>query len=386
MDRDVTLRTWVSYMSSALQYRPNQIDDSLITLQLNVFIRLRAQLASRFLRSFLPSPILQKRTSPVKKRQGVHRHWRRVWCWYVHAHEAYVCAFTNGFIGYELTSMLYHAGGKVYLAGRSEPNAQKAINGIKETSSDPSAMGQLEYLYLDLSDLSAIKASAEAFQSKESKLDMLWNNAGVSLAPVGSVSEQGHELMAATNSLGPYLFTKLLLPSIKVAARVAEAGDTRIVWTSSVVVDLSAPKGGLKIKNLVNAPNAPQTNYPNSRTGNWFLASEMVRELAPYGILSVTQNPGNLKTNLLRPAPTLLVISSYPLLYKAKMGAYTELWAGLSPELKMEHAGQYVIPWGRIHPSPRKDLLEALKSKDDGGTGRVAEYRAWCEESIAGYE
>ena len=68
------------------------------------------------------------------------------------------------------------------------------------------------------------------------------------------------------------------------------------------------------------------------------------------------------------------------------MGAYTELWAGLSPELIMEHAGQYIIPWGRIHPSPRKDLLEALKGKVEGGTGRAADYCTWCEEKVAQYE
>jgi hypothetical protein len=43
-----------------------------------------------------------------------------------------------------------------------------------------------------------------------------------------------------------------------------------------------------------------------------------------------------------------------PILYKAEIGAYTELWAGLSPKLTMEMNGGYVIPWGRIHPSPRK--------------------------------
>ena len=174
----------------------------------------------------------------------------------------------DNYPGLELTSILFHAGGKVYVAGRSELNARKAIDEIKAQASDQSTVGQLEYLHLDLSDLGTIKASVEDFQNKESRLDVLWNNAGVSLAPVGSVSKQGHELMVATNSIGPYLFTKLLVPSLKAAARDAEAGSTRIVWTSSIVVDLSAPTGGLEIKNLIDIPRSPQTNYLNSKTGN----------------------------------------------------------------------------------------------------------------------
>ena len=192
--------------------------------------------------------------------------------------------------------------------------------------------------------------------------------------------------MVATNYLGPYLFTKLLLPSLKAAAKTAEAASTRIVWTSSFLVDLAAPKGGIKMKDLNNVPKDQMRNYTNSKTGNWFLASELARETASHGILSVTQNPGNLKTNLLRHASWLLVAASYPLLYEAQMGAYTELWAGLSPQLTMEHNGQYVIPWGRVHSSPRKDLVEALKSKDDGGTGRAAEFREWCAEMTAEFE
>jgi hypothetical protein len=67
------------------------------------------------------------------------------------------------------------------------------------------------------------------------------------------------------------------------------------------------------------------------------------------------------------------------------MGAYTELWAGLSPEVTMETNGGYVVPWGRIHPAPRQDLLDALKSTQDGGIGRAGEFWEWCEKKVAEY-
>jgi len=44
----------------------------------------------------------------------------------------------------------------------------------------PESTGRLVYLHLDLSDLSTIKGSADEFLAAESRLDVLWLNAGVS--------------------------------------------------------------------------------------------------------------------------------------------------------------------------------------------------------------
>jgi NAD(P)-dependent dehydrogenase (short-subunit alcohol dehydrogenase family) len=86
-------------------------------------------------------------------------------------------------MGHELARILFQAGGKVYIAGRSEEKARKAIAEVKALEHDASTAGELEFLLLVLDDLSTIKASAEAFKSRESKLDVLFNNAGVSSLP-----------------------------------------------------------------------------------------------------------------------------------------------------------------------------------------------------------
>jgi len=292
-------------------------------------------------------------------------------------------------IGYELASILFAAGGKVYIAGRSEANARASIEKIK--ASVPDEPGQLEFLHLELDDLTTIKASVQAFQAKESKLDILWNNAGVSQPPLGSVSKQGHELQMATNCLGPFLFTQLLLPSLHTAVQSEPAGSVRVVWTSSQTVDLMALKGGFTMVDIKVPPADKTQNYVASKTGNWFLASELARaasvvENPAYGILSVVQNPGNLRTNLLRNAPTWMKVLSVPLLHQPRMGAYTELWAGLAPELKLDtHNGAYVVPWGRLHPSPRKDLLDALEREVEGGSGVSEEFWEWCEQQTKDY-
>lgn len=287
---------------------------------------------------------------------------------------------TSG-IGLELCRILFHAGSKVYLAGRSEEAANKAIEDIK--ASTGTASGELHFLRISLDDLSTIGPAVARFMASESRLDVLFNNAGVSNPPLGSVSAQGHELQLATNCLGPYLLTQLLLPTLIQTAKNVPSAVVRVVWVSSIAVDLGAPKNGIDMANMISKNQ--QENYAVSKAGNWFLASELASQVSSHGILSITVNPGNLKTALTRHLPKILILPLFPLLYQAKFGAYTELWAALSGDLSIKHGGSYIIPWGRFHPQPRSDLVAALASRDDGGTGVAKDFVVWCENQTAGY-
>ncbi|KAM5356905.1 hypothetical protein ACJ41O_003551 [Fusarium nematophilum] len=293
---------------------------------------------------------------------------------------------TGGYsgVGLELCRILYQAGGTVYLAGRSREQGESAIATLKAHS--PSSTGKLVFLHVALDDLTSVKAAAEDFLARESKLDVLFNNAGVSNPPRGSISVQGHELQMATNCLGPYLFTQLLVPVLVSTAADSPPASVRVVFTSSIVVDLSIPTGGVPIADLLLPSEDQQVNYANSKLGNWFLASNLAAKIGPRGVLSIAQNPGNLKTPLLRHMPWWVGFLTSPLLYHPRFGAYTELWAGCSPDLQIEDGGKFILPWGRLHPCPREDLLESLKGKGEGGTGTADEFAEHCERLTAEYK
>lgn len=91
-------------------------------------------------------------------------------------------------MGFELVKLLHQKNGTIYVAGRSEKKGLDAIAEAKETC--PSSTGHLEFLFLDLGDLTTIKKSAESFLAKEDRLDVLWNNAGVMVPPKGSKTKQ----------------------------------------------------------------------------------------------------------------------------------------------------------------------------------------------------
>ncbi|KAI4866575.1 hypothetical protein F4820DRAFT_246743 [Hypoxylon rubiginosum] len=290
-------------------------------------------------------------------------------------------------IGFELAKMLYGKGARVYIAGRSQAKAEQAIKDIQAAVSAPTT-GSPHFLHLELDDLSSIKATVEAFKAKEPALHVLWNNAGVSRPALDSVSKQGIELQLATNCLGPFLLTQLLLPLLQAAASEESAvpGSVRVVWAASQAIELLSPSGGLVMSELRDPPRDSSRLYTNSKTGVWFVASELGRRMGPsYGIVSVALNPGAASTNLFRHTPSVNYLA-WPLLHKAGKAALTELYAGLSKDIGLETNGCYVIPWGRISTNMRQDLVDATKSVEEGGSGRAIEFWDFCVEKTQQYQ
>lgn len=87
-----------------------------------------------------------------------------------------VTGATSG-VGFEVSKVLYEKNATVYIAARSKTKIQKAIENIKKKC--PVSQGKLEILTFDLSDLATIKSAVEDFTSREQRLDVLFNNAGV---------------------------------------------------------------------------------------------------------------------------------------------------------------------------------------------------------------
>lgn len=295
---------------------------------------------------------------------------------------------TGGYagVGLELCKILYAAHGTVYVAGRSASKASSAIAAMR--SAHPNSTGRLEFLEVDLSDLRTIKPAADAFLSRESRLDVLTNNAGVMMPPQGSRSAQAHELQLGTNCLGPYLLTKLLTPLMDTTASSAPAGSVRVTWAGSLAVDALSPSpGGVAFAGdggpVVHGNT--QKNYGQSKAGNVYLASESARRYTgSSGVVHVAWNPGNLRSELQRHLDVVSRAVSMALSYPPVYGAYTELYAGWSGDISPALSGCYVLPWGRVGPY-RRDIAGALKGKQEGGTGGAERFWDWCEKEMKAF-
>ncbi|KAH7085750.1 short-chain dehydrogenase [Paraphoma chrysanthemicola] len=298
---------------------------------------------------------------------------------------------TGGYagIGYHLSRRLYAKNATLYLIGRSSSKASAAIQRLKGEC--PSSTGRIEYIYLDLADLTTIKPAVDQFVTLEKRLDVLVNNAAIMVPPSGSKSVQGYDLQTATNVYGPFLFTVLLHPLLAHTARTAETGTVRLVWCASHAPDLFGPPGGVTfVPNTVDVEVRGMNmdmikedfkggpSYAQSKAADIILATETARRWGEEGIISTSLNPGNLRTELVRDRSWFEKLVAGWLNHPAEMGAWTELYAGWSPEITPKMNGCYVIPWGRVGR-----YNEELEKAVHGGKGD----KLWtvCEQIVGRY-
>ncbi|EAS37145.3 uncharacterized protein CIMG_02499 [Coccidioides immitis RS] len=293
----------------------------------------------------------------------------------------------NAGIGFELCKLLYATGATVYMASRSKDRAEAAIKSITESSPQPETPSTLKFLHLDLNDLDSVKEAAATFAQQESKLDILWNNAGTgaNLVQVGAKTAQGFEAMVGMHCIATLLFTELLLPQLRaaVAAALEYPGSVRVVWTSSFLAEGGTPKYGIDFKRLDQGTTGRVRNYAVSKAGTWMLGREMAQRYGKDGIISVIQNPGFLKSGAYGGTPAINMLLMNGLLRDPKFGAYTELYAAFSRDITLENNGAYIIPWGRIRSDndcPRKDIIKAMTPVEQGGLGYHTKFWEWCEQ------
>jgi retinol dehydrogenase-12 len=165
-------------------------------------------------------------------------------------------------------------------------------------------------------------------------------------SPQGSKTKQGYEQQLGTNNIAPFLFTKLLTPLLRSTAATAPPGSVRVIWTSSSAAEAFSPPNGVDMANLDYKKDYSWNHkYGVSKAGNIFHSKEYARRYAGDGIVSVALNPGNLKSDLQRYLPGWQARLLDLMLYTPIHGAYTELFAGLSPEVKTDAWSEFMSPF-----------------------------------------
>lgn len=298
--------------------------------------------------------------------------------------KVYIVTGANTGVGKELAQILYAENAKVYIAARSEDKASKAIEAIKEAA--PESTGELVFLKLDLADLTTIKASAQQFLDREKKLHVLFNNAGVMNPAQGSTTTQGYELQLGVNNLGTFAFTKFLTPTL-IETSKTDASPSRVIWVASSATEAPlVPTGGVNMADIDKRVEKRNfVSYALSKAGNYLHAVEFAKRYKADGVVSIALNPGNLNSDLWRTQGSFAIrLLRAFLLHPSINGAYTELFAGLSPEVTLEKSGEWIGPWGRFL-QVREDLLLSTKSKNEGGYGTALDFWNWTEEQIKPY-
>lgn len=118
----------------------------------------------------------------------------------------------------------------------------------------------------------------------------------------GTSDPQHNDIHLRTNCLGPCLLYKLLLPILSQTSALHAAAGVRVLWASSIAIEVNSPKpGGMTL----DASGRPQehdvlTSYGQSKVGNVFLARTYALDTPQTGVVHASLNPGNLRSDLQR--------------------------------------------------------------------------------------
>ena len=236
----------------------------------------------------------------------------------------------NSGIGRALVEALAARAARVVLAARSAERTAPVLEAVRARYPQAAA----SFLQVDLADLGSVREAAGRFLAGGQGLDVLVNNAGV--AGTFGLSKDGFDLTYATNHLGPFLLTSLLLP------RLRESHDARIVNVSSVAHMRVRGIDWALLERRTSPRRSGFYDYGVTKLFNVIHAKELARRLTGTPVRTYSLHPGGVASNIWRalPGPVQWLLKLF--LISNEEGARTSLFCATAPELG-NSSGQYYV-------------------------------------------
>lgn len=244
----------------------------------------------------------------------------------------------NSGLGYESAKVFAGKGATTIITARTIEKGEYAKSEILKTF--PAA--KIDVMILDLMDLNSVHQFAVSFKDKYDRLDILLNNAGIMMTPY-KLSKQGFESQMATNHLGHFALTGLLIDVL------IKTPESRIINVSS----LAHKQGKIRFDDLFfeNEKNySPMKGYGRSKLSNLLFTYELQRFLSlnKKNTIVLAAHPGASHTNL---GNHLVGSFLYKILWplakimtqKPSTGALSQIRAAVDPNVS---GGEYFGPSG----------------------------------------
>jgi NAD(P)-dependent dehydrogenase (short-subunit alcohol dehydrogenase family) len=244
----------------------------------------------------------------------------------------------NSGLGLATATALARRGAHVVVTARDTAKGDRTVRRVQ--TEVPGA--EVEAGLLDLADLESVRRFAT--EQGEQPLDLLVNNAGVMAVPLRRTAD-GFELQLATNHLGPFALTGLLLPALR------QRPGARVVTVSSMVHWF----GSMDFGDLASERSYdPWQAYARSKLANLLFMRELGRRASAAGtdLVSAAAHPGYARTNLQAVGPRMggrrgteavMRVATTLLGQSAATGALPQLRAATDPDVR---SGDYFGPRG----------------------------------------
>lgn len=235
-----------------------------------------------------------------------------------------ICVVTGASsgIGRETALALARDGATVALVCRTRERGERALAEVTRRSGS----GAVSLFVADLASPRAIRAVAAELDRALPRVNVLVNNAGLTLRE-RVVTAEGLETTFAVNHLGYFLLTRLLEPKLRASApaRVVNVASEAHRWGTLRFDDLMGARGydGWKA-------------YAQSKLANIVFTYELARRLEGTGVTANCLHPGLVATAFASDGPTtirVLARLARPFLRSAARGASTSVYLASSPEV-----------------------------------------------------
>ena len=234
---------------------------------------------------------------------------------------------TSG-IGAVAAKRLAEQGARIVIVARDRRRAEETLRDLRAANAQQAHTA----FYADLSRLSEMKRVAGEIAAAEPRIDVLMNNAGL-IASRNQKTEDGLELMFATNHLSYFVLTHLLLE------RLRAAGGARIVSTASE----AHRRAQLDFDRLQEQKGS--TGYGNTKLCNILFTRELARRIAGSSVTANCLHPGFVATrfgdNAGGAMRTGLAIAKRLFALSPEEGAKTMVYLASSPQVTGHNGGYY---------------------------------------------
>ncbi len=258
----------------------------------------------------------------------------------------------NAGIGLAAAEGLARLGATVWVAARDPDRGERARTAIAERSGNPDVHLGL----CDLSRLDSVRAFAAELTAATPRVDALVNNAGV-LPSRRETTPDGIELALATNVVGPFLLTGLLVPLLERAApsRVINVSSGGMYARRIRVDDLQSERDAFDGASV----------YARTKRAEVILTEMWAQRLAGTGVVVHSMHPGWVETAGIQASLPRFHRVMAPLLRTPEEGADTIVWLTAADEPLRSTGGfwhdrrerpTHLLPWTQETPQEREQL------------------------------
>jgi NAD(P)-dependent dehydrogenase (short-subunit alcohol dehydrogenase family) len=257
----------------------------------------------------------------------------------------------NSGIGKEAAAELAAMGARVVVTARNRAKGEAARAEIERRS----GRGDVELADLDLASIASIRAFADGFLASHDRLDVLLNNAGLTLRKRSETAD-GFETTFGVNHLGHFLLTALLRD------RLVASAPARVVNVASDAHRFA--RRGLDFDDLMSTKRyRPFLTYARSKLANILFTRELARRLDGTGVTANALNPGFVGSNFAREGDTgalgnVAMLLGRPFSINPAKGAQTSVFLASSPTVDGV-TGQYFAKCALAKPSAAAEDDEA---------------------------